>query len=92
MLTILEDRDICSVLELVETPFQHVFRADTFYSHQVQNHVVTEVECRVQSIGLSLDHALGCFWLELLLAHHDDDSSSIQSTTSRSSRHLDVFL
>ena len=46
-LTFLEERDTHTALELEETPFQHELRADTLDLHEVQDHVVSEVEGRV---------------------------------------------
>lgn len=79
------------VLELVEAPLEHVLGCQPFDPHEVENHVVPEVERRVESIRRTLDHALSRRRLELLVRHHDDDSTVIESTTSSTSRHLDVL-
>ncbi len=91
-LTLLQHGDAHGVLELVETPLEHVLGTDTLDSHQVENHVVSQVECRVKTVRLTLDHTLGSFRLELGVAHHDDDTAGIKSTTTSASAHLHVFL
>lgn len=79
------------VLELVEAAFEHVLGVETFDAHEVEDHVVPEVERRVESVGLSLDHVLRRRRLELLVRHHDDDSAVVESSPSRSPGHLDVL-
>lgn len=79
------------VLELVETPLQHVLGSKPLNPHQVQNHVVTEMEGRIQPVGFSFDHVLRSRRFQLLVRHHDHDSSVVQSSTSSTTRHLDVF-
>ena len=43
------------LLELEKGPFQHVFRIDFLDSEQVQNHVVRQMERRIERIRLTLD-------------------------------------
>ncbi|KAH3679534.1 hypothetical protein WICPIJ_008583 [Wickerhamomyces pijperi] len=79
------------VLELVEGVFQHIFWRHTLDSHQVQDHVVTQVERGVQSVSNTLDHPLGDLRLHLLINHHDDNTTVIQPSTTGSPGHLDIF-
>lgn len=76
---------------MVEAPLKHELWADSLNSKQVENHVVAEVERRVEPVRLSLDHVLGRLGLELLVDHHHDNTSVVQSSSSGPSRHLDVL-
>ena len=53
-------------LELEEAPLEHVFGVDLLDAHQVQDHVVREVERAIQRVGLAL-YAYNTHELLLLL-------------------------
>jgi len=90
-LTLLELGNTLSVLELEETPLEHELGTHTLDSQQIENHVVAEMERRIQPIRLSLHHVLGRLRLQLLIHHHHHDSSIIQPSSTRSPAHLYVL-
>lgn len=51
------------LLELVETVHEHVLRMYIFNPHHVQEHVVAQMERRVQGITLAFQDGLGTIWL-----------------------------
>jgi len=51
------------LLELVETVHKHVLRMYIFNPHHVQEHVVAQMERRVQGITLAFQDGLGTIWL-----------------------------
>jgi hypothetical protein len=89
--TVLQLRYARCVLELVETPLKHVLGRQPFNPHQVQNHVVPEVERRIEPIRLTLNHSLRRRRFKLLIRHHNDDSTVVESTTTSTTGHLDVL-
>lgn len=91
MLTILEHRHAGAALKLEKTPLKHILRADDLDLHQIQHHIIPQMECRIQSVRLSLDHILRRWRLQLLIAHHDHNSPIIQPSPSRSPRHLNIL-
>mmetsp|Transcript_9303 Transcript_9303/g.15939 ORF Transcript_9303/g.15939 Transcript_9303/m.15939 type:complete len:218 (+) Transcript_9303:828-1481(+) len=84
-------REFTLALELVEALAHEGLGVDTFEASEVEEHVVAEVETRVECIGRSLDHSLGHVGLHLLVDHEDDDSAVIDTTTTSTSGHLDVL-
>ena len=89
--TLLEPRHARRVLELVEAPLEHKLGADALDPEQVEDHIVTEVESRVEPVRLALDHVFGVLGLELLVDHHDDDTPVVETTPTGPTRHLDVL-
>jgi hypothetical protein len=73
----------------METLEHNVLRVQVFNSHHVQEHVIAEVETRIQWITLSLKNSLCIFGLQLLVSHEDRNTTVILASTACSSRHLD---
>lgn len=73
------------LLELMETLEHDVLWMQILNSHHVQEHVVAEVETRIQWITLSLENSLGIFWLQLLVSHEDGNTTVILTSTACSS-------
>lgn len=48
------------------------------------------MEGAIEPIGLALDHVARRRGLELLVDHHDDDAAVIETSSTRSSGHLDI--
>lgn len=86
--TFFKTSDACSVLELIETPFKHELRRDTFHTHKIQDHVVTQMESRVKPVLLTADNLLGHRWVHLFPDHHDNDTALIKTSTTSTARHL----
>ena len=80
-----------AVLELIEASLEHELRTDSFYLHQIEYHIIAEMERRIESVSLSLDHSLRRYRLKFLVAHDDDNTTVIQPTTTRTTGHLDIL-
>ena len=78
-------------LELVETLHDNVFRADVFNAHHIEKHIVAEVEGRVKRIRLAFENLLGHIRFQLLICHQNGDSFIVETSTARSSGHLNVL-
>ena len=75
----------------MEASLEHKLGRDGFDSQQVENHVVPQVESRVELILVSLDDFSGDVRLELVVNHHEDETSGIETTSTSSTSHLDVL-
>lgn len=87
----LELRYAGGVLELEETPLQHVLGRNSLNTEQVEDHVVTEMEGGVELILVADNDSSGRLGLELVIDHHDDDTTVIETTTTSSASHLNVL-
>lgn len=85
---VLEHWNRRSLLELEKAALQHKLGGNSFYPHQIQNHVIAEMKSAVQSISLALDHDLGSAGFELFIKHHNDDTTVIQTATTSTTTHL----
>jgi hypothetical protein len=89
--TVHDERNRGLILKLEKAPFQHVLRVDFLNTEQIQHHVVGEMEGRVDGIRLALNDLFSSSRADLLIHHQNNKTLLIKTSTSSTSRHLDVF-
>src|ERR1051326_1804314 len=89
--TLLEIGNACCVLKLKEAFLKHELRRNAFYPHQVENHVIPQMKCRIELILLPANNFFGNRRVHLFINHHYDYSSFVKASSARSARHLYKF-
>lgn len=75
----------------MEAAADDVLGVGAFDAHGVDQHVVVEVEGRVERVCFSFEHAFGDFGFHLLVDHQDRDAFVVEATPACPAGHLDVL-
>jgi aspartate ammonia-lyase len=64
---------------------------NVFQSHHIEEHVVAQVEARVEGVRLTLQNSLSSVWLQFFVGHQNSNTTVIKASSTSSAGHLDIL-